>query len=179
MTDDAREAAPGASIGRSALVVVAPFPVPDEWIDHNGHMNLARYADAFYRAVRHLSDALGFSPEFKERTSTASFAANLAISYRREVVAGERIRLESRIIDHDRKRIHAWHELILDDSDTVAATAELLSLNIDRTTRRVADMPAEALERVAAMCAAHRSLPTPDGVSHAIRLGDERSGAST
>jgi acyl-CoA thioester hydrolase len=116
-----------------------------------------------------VSDALGFTREFKERTGTASFAANLSIAYRREVQAGVDLRVESRIIAYDTKRIHSWHELVLHD-DTIAAAGELLGLNISTATRRVADMPSEALARLEELFAEHEQLPKPDGVSRSISL---------
>lgn len=59
--------------------------VKQEWIDHNDHMNLAYYPMAFYEATNALALYLGMDREFKDRTHTASFLADMHFSYKREV----------------------------------------------------------------------------------------------
>jgi len=146
--------------------------VKPEWVDHNGHMNLAYYPMAFYEATNALSLHLGMTREFKNRTKTASFAANLHLSYRREVRDGDPLRFLSRIINFDSKRVHFWHEMHHATDDYLAATCEMMSLNIDTTLRRVADMPAELLERLREIHDVHALLPPPAGLGHSIKIDD-------
>lgn len=142
--------------------------IPPSWIDHNGHMNLARYSDAFYLGVRQLSNTLGFSREFKKRTRTASFAAKMNITYIEELREDDQTLFEARIVGFDARRIHAWFGLWHEAPRRLAATCEMLSLNIDTDERRVTDMTPEAIAAVQALHEAHRQLDPPQGLGEGI-----------
>lgn len=144
--------------------------IPDEWIDHNGHMNLARYGDVFYLAIRQLSNRMGLTREYKDRTKTASFAAKMNITYRRELRHGDEIGFEARIAGYDNKRVHGWIGILRGREEELVASCEMLSLNIDTTTRRVADMAPEILKTLADLHTQHLLLPEIEGLGAGIQL---------
>ena len=99
-----------------------PFPTPPlgvtteleilpAWTDLNGHMNVAYYVLAFDRATDALYDALGIGWGYLERERKSLFTLAMNVDYRREVFAGSRVRIESRLLDHDHKRIHYFHAM--------------------------------------------------------------------
>lgn len=153
---------------------VRPFvfdgpPIRSRWIDHNGHVNFAAYAESFLVGARELSQALGLTREFKDRTNTATFAAKMNISYLREVRETDALRIEARVVGFDQRRGHGWFGLT-GAGPELAATCEVLSLNIDTGTRRVADMADEVLAAAARLHAAHLELPVIEGVGEGIDL---------
>ena len=144
--------------------------VKQEWIDHNDHMNLAYYLMAFYEATNTLSLYLGMDREFKDRTHTVSFLAGMHFSYKREVCLNAPLNFFSRIISFDKKRVHFWHEMYHAEENYLAATCEMLSLNIDTQLRRVTDMPDELLTTLERVRKSHGRLPTPEGIGSSISI---------
>jgi acyl-CoA thioester hydrolase len=157
------------------MTLAAPFErfegeVLPEWIDINGHMNLAYYVVLFDYATDALFDALDIGRGYKERTGCTTFAAEMHTLYRRELFLGERVRVTSQILGRDEKRLHLAHEMRLCESGERTAMQELLFLHIDLKTRRVAPFPAEAQARLAAAAEGHARLPRPSWVGRAIAL---------
>lgn len=107
--------------------------------------------------------------EFKDRTNTATFAAKLNISYLREVLEGDSLRIEARVVGFDTRRVHGWFGLTRDGNE-LAATCEVLSLNIDSNTRRVSDMHQEILAAAERLHANHLRLPALREVGVGIDL---------
>ena len=162
----------------SVSQIRAPFEtdrlvVRPEWIDYNGHMNVAYYVLAFDRATDTLYDRLGIGWSYLERERRSLFTLAMNLDYLGEVFAGERVRIVSRLVDHDHKRIHYFHEMLHEAKGFVAATNELLAMHVDMATRRSAPFPAHVQALLAAMKAAHATLPLPPQLGR--KLGIRRS----
>ena len=74
--------------------IPTPFELPaatvlPEWIDMNGHMNVAYYLLAFDLASDVFSDFLGLTADYKKRTNSATFAGDVHLVYKREVKDGD------------------------------------------------------------------------------------------
>jgi len=130
-----------------------------EWTDQNGHMNVAYYVLAFDRATDTLYNALGIGWSYLEREQRSLFTLAMNVDYLGEVLAGDSVRIASRLIDCDHKRIHYFHEMHHDAKGYVAATNEILAMHIDMTTRRSAPFSPEIEARLGKMKAAHAALP--------------------
>ena len=77
--------------------------VRPEWIDYNGHMNVAYYVLVFDRATDTLFDALGLGAAYRQATDLTLFVVESHILYEREVALGAPLRIESRILGVDGK----------------------------------------------------------------------------
>ena len=64
-----------------------PYTVRPEWIDYNGHLNLAYYVMLFDQATDALWDALGIGVTAKA-AGHSTFAAESHILYKSELLAG-------------------------------------------------------------------------------------------
>lgn len=144
--------------------------VRPEWIDYNGHMNVAYYVLAFDHATDALLEYLRLTHDYKIRENTTTFVADMNVTYRQEVKQGDRLLFSTRIIDCDDKRIHFWHEMYHATEGYLAATNELLSLHIDLSVRRVGPMAADVAAWVGAVRDAHAALPLPDGIGRVIGM---------
>ncbi len=82
-----------------------------EWTDQNGHMNVAYYVLAFDRATDALYDELGIGWSYLDRTGRSTFTLAMNVDYLAEVFAGDGVRIVSRLIDCDHKRVHYFHEM--------------------------------------------------------------------
>jgi acyl-CoA thioester hydrolase len=169
---------PSAPINVSAMTeseIPAPLElhretVRPEWIDYNGHMNVAYYVLAFDHATDELLDYLRLTHDHKAKANSTTFVADMNVSYKREVHEGDPLRFTTRVLACDEKRIHFWHEMYHATEGYLAATNELLSLHIDLSTRRVGPMPTEIFEWIATVRDAHARLPMPEGVGRVIGL---------
>ena len=153
----------------------APFEryqgeVLPEWIDANGHMNLAYYIVLFDYATDALFDAIGIGRAYKDTTNHGTFVAETHNLYERELLVGERVRIATQILGKDGKRLHLAHEMFSLASEGRAATQELMYLHIDLSARRVVPWLPEARERVDAAAAAHTGLARPAWIGRNIAM---------
>jgi acyl-CoA thioester hydrolase len=105
-----------------------------------------------------------------ERVTT--FCLEAHVTYHREVRAGAPLRFTTRLLAHDDKRIHYFHEMYHATEHYLAATNELLSLHVSHDTRRGAAMAPEILTRLGEIQRVHDALPRPPQVGRVIGLAN-------
>ena len=135
--------------------------VPPEWIDYNGHMNVAFYVMAIDHALDEVFDMLGLGQDLVRVHGMGPMALQAQVHYLDELLEGQRFACDVQILDADHKRIHLFVTMQHLDKGTEAATWEAVSVNVDLTQRRSAPYPPECLARVDALKAAHAALPRP------------------
>ena len=155
--------------------IAAPFDehravVRSEWIDHNGHMNMGYYLVVFDTATDAFLAWLGLDDTHRRRAGVTTFALEAHVTYHREVRAGDPLRLTSRLLGFDSKRLHYFHEMWHATERYLAATNELMSLHVSEATRRGAPMAATILARIARVHAAHDVLPRPPQAGRHVGL---------
>jgi len=101
------------------------------------------------------------------------------VDYVAEVFAGDYVCIVSRLVEHDHKRVHGFQEMRHEGRDSVAATNEILAMQVDMTMRKSAPFPSdvharlvENEERARGVAAAARAQPRDPpqldlGVPHA------------
>ncbi len=147
-----------------------PTTVKPEWIDFNGHMNVAYYLLAFDEASETLDAFLGLSPEYRAQTNNGTFAGDIHISYRQEVKEGDPLRMTGRVINCDSKRVHYWLEMFHATEGYLAATAEYMILHIDMSVRRVSPMAPDLADWIGKVSEAHAALGTPEGLGKVMNV---------
>lgn len=142
-----------------------------EWIDYNGHMNVAFYVLAFDKALDQVFDQLDLGAEYVERTGNSSFVLQNHVAYLAELKQGDPIRVTFQLLDWDTKRVHYFMQMYHATEGFLSATAEQVMMHVSLTTRKSSPFPAEAQAKLAALQAAHRHLPRPEtaGASIGIR----------
>ncbi|MBV8888303.1 MAG: thioesterase family protein [Alphaproteobacteria bacterium] len=153
----------------------APFAryegeVRAEWIDANGHMNLAYYVMLFDYATDALFDALGIGAAYKDITGHGTFAVESHILYERELLVGERVRVATWVAGTDDKRLHLAHEMVRRNDGQRSAAQELMFLHVDLGARRVVRWPADRRARLAEAAAAHARLARPAWLGRKIAM---------
>ncbi|MBN8873690.1 MAG: thioesterase family protein [Rhodospirillales bacterium] len=154
----------------STYVVDYEDVVRPEWIDSNGHMNLAYYVVAFDHATDKLYTALGIGDAYREASNFSCFTAETHTLYERELMLGEKLLVRSVLLGADAKRVHYFHEMFHAESGQRAAAQELLALHIDMRIRRVAPFPEERQAALAAAVAKWRPAELPKGAGRKIAL---------
>ena len=158
-----------------------PIPAPlqlhtesvrPDWIDYNGHMNVAFYVLAFDYATDAFFDHLCIGRDYKAATSNSTFAVEMNVSYVREVHEGDPLAFRTWLLGHDHKRLHYYHEMYHADEGWLAAGCELMSLHIDMSVRRTAPFPDNIMARLDEVAAAHATIPAPERVGRRIAMPD-------
>jgi acyl-CoA thioester hydrolase len=147
-----------------------------EWIDLNGHMNIAYYLMVFDRAFEEAYEQMGLTMEALEKTGSSTFVAEMHITYQRELMQGDPLRVATQLIGFDAKRMHWIQSMYHRKENFLAATAEWLILHVDLRQRRVATMPGHLQSELNAILAAHKTLPRPAETGRRIDLGNRKPG---
>jgi len=153
----------------------APFDryegeVRPEWIDINGHMNLAYYTVLFDYATDLMFDVLDLGRQYRIATDHGTFVTETHNRYENELLVGDKVRIAIQILHADDKRLHLAHSMYRIDNGTRAATQELLFLHVSLVERRVTPFPRDLYARVQAAAAAHAGLPRPDWVGRHVGM---------
>ena len=144
--------------------------VRPEWIDYNGHMNVAYYVMIGDHATDKLFDWIGMDEAYVKRENKSSFAVDMRVLYLRELLEGMPVVVKSQLIAHDAKRLHFLHSIEHETEGFVACLNEFVGIHIDMATRRSSPFPDVLSERIEALAAAHASLPVPYAISRPVGL---------
>ena len=148
--------------------------VRPEWVDYNGHMNVAYYVMVFDHGTDRLLDHLGLGRDYRDAGGRSVFVVEAHVTYDSELRAGDEVAVSSRALGRDDKRLHVFHEMRRADDGTLAATNELLFLHVDTKTRRAMPFPDAAGARIDSLIRAQSGLPVPDRAGRAIGLRAKR-----
>ena len=159
--------------------VPAPFlssvmRVEPQWIDYNGHLNMAYYNVLFDRAVDEVYELLGIGPSYLKRANHSTMTAEVHVRYLREIHQDTPVQVRFQLIDYDVKRMHYFEELVHAEDGWVSATSENMALHIDMAARKVVPWPPDVMERLAGVKAAHAKLPLPKGIGRRIVMPANR-----
>ena len=99
-----------------------------------------------------------------------TFVLEAHVTYDQEIKEGAPFRITTQILDHDSKKVHYLHAMHHATEGWLAATNELMLMNIDYATRRAAPWPAEATRRLDLMAKAHATLPRPPQAGRLIGI---------
>ncbi|MDH3666285.1 MAG: thioesterase family protein [Paracoccaceae bacterium] len=136
--------------------------VPPEWIDYNGHMNVAYYTMAFDQAADEIFEGvLKIGENLVREHRMGPMALQTQIHYLGELLEGGAFHCEFQVLDADPKRVHFFMTMINGETGQPAATYESLTMNVDLEARRSAPYPDAAQERIQRLTAAHAGLPRP------------------
>ena len=153
----------------------APFDsgeieVKPEWIDGNGHMNLAYYTMGFDFGTDLIFDLFDCSYAYKDREGRGTFAAETHNMYEAELLLGDKARVVTWVVGVDAKRVHLAHEMYRADDGRRAATQELMYLHVDLRIRKVVPWPDAVRARIQAAFDAHSGHTRPDWTGRRIAM---------
>ena len=156
-------------------VFFAPFVsslmhVKSQWIDYNGHLNMAYYNVLFDRAVDEVYELLGFGLDYLKQHNHSTFTAEVHVRYVRELHENDPVRVTFQLLDYDAKRVHYFEQLFHATEGWVSATSENMTLHVDMAAKKVAPFPAKIMGALARMKAAHAQLPRPEAAGRRIAM---------
>lgn len=148
--------------------------IEPQWIDYNGHLNMAYYNVLFDRAVDDLWLRLGIGPDYMKTRNNSTFTAECHVRYIREIHLGDPAQVSILLVAVDDKRVHTFKELRHATEGWLSATSENMTLHMDMGARKVAPFPPDIAVRFRDLAAAHRSAPRPDGIGRSIGMPPQR-----
>jgi acyl-CoA thioester hydrolase len=105
-------------------------PVLAEWVDYNGHLRDAYYLLIFSYATDAFMPRIGLDVDQRGRKGHSLFTLEAHINYLHEVKLGRRVRVDTRVIGHDHKRVHLYHSLLGDEDESPLAVSEQMLLHV-------------------------------------------------
>jgi len=149
----------------------APFrhgglTVLPDWIDYNGHMNVAYYVVLADQVIDAAFETLGMGPDYVGTRSASFFTVEMHVCYLRELVLGAPVEGTFQLISHDEKRLRGYVELIHTDEGFPAASAEFMFVHVDMNARRGA--LSGRCRRQDRSHANHARQPAPTGTGRTV-----------
>ena len=154
----------------SSHVIEYEATVLPEWIDSNGHLNLAYYVLVFDLATDKLYATLGIGDAYREATGNSCFTAETHTVYEREVRLGDRLLVKTWLLGADSKRLHYFHEMFHVESGERSAVQELMALHIDMRVRRVSPFPEAERAALARAVSQYAPAELPKGAGRRIGM---------
>jgi acyl-CoA thioester hydrolase len=153
----------------------APFlssvmQIEPQWIDYNGHLNMAYYNVMFDRAIDELWLVLGIGPDYKKSRNSSTFTAECHVRYLREIHLGDPVQVSIFLLAADEKRLHTFEELRHARDGWLSATSENMTMHVDMALRKTAPFPPDIREGIEAVAKAHASVPRPEGIGRNIAM---------
>jgi acyl-CoA thioester hydrolase len=158
-------------------VLLEPMPflssvmqIEQQWIDYNGHLNMAYYNVMFDRAIDELWLKLGIGPGYMKERHGSTFTAECHVRYLREIHLGDPVQVSILLVAADEKRLHTFEELRHATEGWLSATSENMTIHIDMAARKTAPFPPDIRARIDALANAHRVVARPEGIGRKVAM---------
>lgn len=115
--------------------------------DHMGHMNVQHYVAKFDEGTWNFFAELGLTPDYAAANGVGMAAVQQNITYRRELMAGDRIEVRSGLLQIGGKTVRFVHEMRNRGSGEIAAYAEMTGVILDAQSRRSRSFPEDLRAR--------------------------------
>ncbi|WP_250475830.1 thioesterase family protein [Caballeronia sp. GAFFF1] len=135
--------------------------VRPEWVDYNGHLRDAFYMLIYSLATDAFMDDIGLGDSERRARHRTLFTLEAHVSYLRELKEGAAVRVDARVIAHDRKRIHLYLQMFEGESVEPASACEQMLMHIDTSG---APKAASFDEDIAANIAAQATISGTEAV---------------
>jgi acyl-CoA thioester hydrolase len=150
--------------------LVSDLSIKPEWIDYNGHLNMAYYLVLFDQCVDAAFEEFGLGPDYVKERNASFYTLEVHIAYLQELTLEDKVNVELRMLDYDTKRTHYFEEMYHAEKGYLAATMECICMHVDMNTKRGAPFPDDVYARIGAMYERHKDLPVPSQVGNVIGI---------
>lgn len=135
--------------------------VKPEWIDHNGHLNVAYFVLAFDYTTDAYYETLLIGNAYPEESGCSVFTLGMDVDYLSELFAGDEVEITTQLLDWDYKRLHYYHTMVNLSTGIIAATNECLGMNVNLESRRSAPFPDQVQQKLRELLEQNKGLPRP------------------
>ena len=135
--------------------IVAP-----EWIDYNGHMTEYRYLQVLADTTDAFLARIGADGDYVA-AGHSYYTVESHLRHTGQAHAGDRLYVTTRLLGHDDKRLHLFHELHRSEDETLVATGEHMLVHVDAAAGRAAPAGPDVLAELELIADAQRGSPAP------------------
>ncbi len=153
-----------------APICAPTISVKSDWIDLNGHMNMAFYLLVFDQAIDHVWQEIGLGARYLEETNASTFTLQSQIQYAQEVMVDDPLRIEFQLLGYDQKRIHCFQRMFHAERDYLAATEERMTVHVNMAKRKSAPFPKFIEGTLEQILEKHKVLAKDDRVGRPFTL---------
>jgi acyl-CoA thioester hydrolase len=114
---------------------VAMGKVIEEWIDYNGHMNMAYYVQCFEETSDYLLEHINLGYDYAVKENKGIFVIKCEINYRKEISLHESFTISVQSVLIQGKKMIVELEM-RNSSDQVTAEYKILNLNVDLNSKK-------------------------------------------
>src|ERR1700686_5359365 len=154
------------SVGAGDDVLLRPTPflasvmqIEPQWIDYNGHLNMAYYNVMFDRAIDELWLKLGIGPGYMRERQGSTFTAECHVRSLRGIHLGDPVQVSILLVAADPKRLHTFEERRHAPEGWLSATSENMTIHIDMKARKAAPFPPDIRARIQEVADVHAAIP--------------------
>lgn len=159
-------AIPGLSSGQP--LDLATLTVAKSQVNALGHLKASEYIKLFDDTIPVFFPLTGLADAHLLHDDTSPFLMDLHACYLAELAAGETVRIAAQLIDHDAKRARLILLMNAAADGRMAATCELLLVNMNIRARRPVAWSAAQQAIWQTIAAAHGGLPLPPQAGRSI-----------
>lgn len=158
-----------AELNGSGPLRMPILEVPSHWIDYNGHINESHYIRLFGNATDTLLRSIGVDGEYQSKHGSYN-TVETHLSYLREMYAGDRVQVFTRLLGINDKHLHLFHVLRCESDQGPAVTCEQMLLHVAAGSASSEPMQEAVYERALQLARLHADLPRSDHANERIRL---------
>ena len=155
----------------STPIILPEQEVLNEWLDYNGHMNVAYYTLAFDKSLDiFLEDLLGIGESHAYKNNQGPFVVQAHYHYLNEMRLNEKFHVRLFVVDCDKNKMHLCMEIYSLFQEKVIAVVEQVLINVNLKLRKSEPYPPWAFEKLIKLKNTHKNASLPSAFGKSIGL---------
>ena len=152
-------------------IILSEKRVLKDWIDYNGHMNVAFYTLAFDNSLdEFLENTLGIGETHASHNQQGPFVLQAHYHYLNEMSLDEKFNVRLLVVDCDEKRMHLCLDIFSVKQKKIIAVSETVLINVNLVIRRTEKYPTWVLKRLVDLKNTHANSNFPSVLGKSIGL---------
>ena len=152
-------------------IILSEKIVLKEWIDYNGHMNVAFYTIAFDNSLdEFLENTLGIGETHALQNKQGPFVLQSHYHYLNEMSLDEKFNVRLLVVDCDEKKMHLCLDIFSIKQNKVIAVSETVLINVNLAIRKTEKYPIWAYNRLLKLKKTHQNGKFPSVLGKPIGL---------
>ncbi len=141
-----------------------------DWLDYNGHMNVAYYSLAFDHAGVAFVAGVGLGEQHTQETGNSWMVAEAHITYQNEAVLHDELEIASQLLGLKEKRFHLFQTMRRKSDGVLLASNDQLVLHVNLHQRRVVPFADVVWQNLQALYAEHVQLERPPEAGRSVDM---------
>ncbi|MCB1858499.1 MAG: thioesterase family protein [Gammaproteobacteria bacterium] len=147
--------------------------VRQDWLDYNGHMNVAYYTQVFDQAGDSWVTAAGMGEAYTRETGNSWMILETHTTFQHEAVAEDLLVVSSQILALDNKRVHLFQIMENDEGQRLSSNEEII-LHVDLRQRRATPFPPQVMNRLRILYQQQAEQEWPPEAGRSVAMGARR-----